>query len=133
MSETSYSVQDSSTASIQAAEAQRCAAIKNRDRTALSEILSDALSYVHSTGVHENKEGYIATSIDGAPRTVERGTIDVLVYGDIALVRGDYSVHITPGSGFVDGHRVDASGLQVWRRENAQWRLFLHQGTAKPK
>jgi ketosteroid isomerase-like protein len=121
------------TAAIRAADAQRCAAIGNRDRAALSATLSEDLSYMHSTGQRDDKEAYISMSIEETPRTVGRGETDVLLYGDVAVVRGDYQIHIEPDPDYPHGRHTNASGLQVWRREDGSWRLFLHQGTAYPK
>lgn len=121
------------TAAIRAADAQRCAAIGNRDRAALSAILSEDLSYMHSTGQRDDKETYISMSIEETPRTVGRGETKVLLYGDVAVVRGDYTIDIEPDVEHPGGRHVDSSGLQVWRREDGTWRLFLHQGTAYPK
>src|ERR1700761_5438214 len=120
-------------AAIRAADVQRCAAIANRDRAALSATLSEDLSYMHSTGQRDDKESYISMSIEFTPRTVGRGETEVLLYGDIAVVRGDYQIQIEPDADYPDGRRTNASGLQVWRREDGTWRLFLHQGTAYPK
>lgn len=120
-------------AAIRAADVQRCAAIKDRDRAALSATLSEDLSYLHSTGQRDDKESYISMSIEATPRSVSRGETEVLLYGDIAVVRGDYQIHIEPDADFPDGRHTNASGLQVWRREEGTWRLFLHQGTAYPK
>src|ERR1700744_269881 len=75
-------------AAIRAADVQRCAAIGNRDRAALSATLSENLSYMHSTGLRDGKESYIAMSIEATPRTVGRGETEVLLYGDIARGRG---------------------------------------------
>ena len=120
-------------AAIRAADVQRCAAIGNRDRAALSATLSEDLSYMHSTGLRDGKESYIAMSIEATPRTVGRGETEVLLYGDIGVVRGDYQIHIEPDADYPGGRHTNASGLQVWRREDGTWRLFLHQGTAYPK
>ena len=121
------------TAAIRAADEQRCAAIGNRDRAALSATLSEDLSYMHSTGQRDSKESYIVMSIERTPRTISRGETEVLLYGDVAVVRGDYQIHIEPDAEYPDGRHTNASGLQVWRREDGTWRLFLHQGTAYPK
>jgi ketosteroid isomerase-like protein len=120
-------------AAIRAADEQRCAAIGKRDRDLLSATLSEDLSYMHSTGLRDSKESYIHMSIEETPRTVGRGETEVLLYGDIAVVRGDYQIHIEPDAAYPDGRNTNASGLQVWRREDGTWRLFLHQGTAYPK
>ena len=124
---------DADAAAIRATDEQRCAAIGNRDRAALSATLSEDLSYLHSTGQRDDKESYIAMSIEATPRTVGRGETEVLVYGDVAVVRGDYQIHIEPDAEYPDGRHTNATGLQVWRREDGTWRLFLHQGTAYPK
>lgn len=124
---------DADAAAIRATDEQRCAAIGNRDRAALSATLSEDLSYLHSTGQRDDKESYIAMSIEATPRTVGRGETEVLLYGDVAVVRGDYQIHIEPDAEYPDGRHTNASGLQVWRREDGAWRLFLHQGTAYPK
>src|ERR1700744_3926822 len=116
-----------------AADLQRCAAIGNRDRAALSATLSEDLSYLHSTGQRDDKESYIAMSIEATPRTVGRGETEVLLYGDGAVVRGDYPLHTDPDPAYPEGRHTNASGLQVWRREDGTWRMFLHQGTAYPK
>src|ERR1700761_4004258 len=87
-------------AAIRAADLQRCAAIGNRDRAALSATLSEDLSYMHSTGLRDGKESYIAMSIEATPRTVSRGETEVLLYGDVAVVRGDYQIHIEPDADY---------------------------------
>lgn len=124
---------DADAAAIRATDEQRCAAIGDRDRSALSATLSQDLSYMHSTGLRDDKESYIAMSIEATPRTVSRGETEVLLYGDVAVVRGDYQIHIEPDAEYPGGRHTNASGLQVWRREDGTWRLFLHQGTAYPK
>lgn len=119
-------------ADLLAAEAQRCAAIADRDHDALSAVLAADLHYLHSTGVLEGKTDYINTSIAGTPRSVQRGPVVVQIFDEIAVVIGDYEIRIEPDAGCPAGRRVAASGLQVWRCENGQWRLWAHQGTAKP-
>jgi ketosteroid isomerase-like protein len=119
-------------AAIRAAEAQRIAAITNRDHELLSDTLSDELDYMHSTGLREGKEDFIKTTIGGTPRVMKRGDLDVRLFGDIALVTGEYQVHVQPELGFPEGRKVRASGLSVWRREDGTWRLYAHHGTAQP-
>lgn len=116
----------SATAEVEEAERRRCAAIGERDHAALSDALSDGLRYVHSTGVTEDKEAYITTSIGGEPRSVHRGELDVRLFSDVAVVTGDYVVRIE------SGRVVEATGLQVWVRDAGRWRLLVHQGTPKP-
>lgn len=114
------------------AEHQRCAAIGDRDHDALQAVLAADLHYLHSTGDLEDRAHYIATSIAGTPRTVRRGELDVRIFGDIAVVLGDYEICIEADQHWPAGRSVAASGLQVWRAEDGCWRLWAHQGTAKP-
>jgi hypothetical protein len=115
------------------AEAERCQAIGAADRAALDALLDDDLVYVHSTGVAEDKATYIQKSTSGAPRTVERGELDIRVYGDVGVVMGGYVVRVDPDGPDTEGRVVDASGLQVWLRRDGQWRLLAHQGTSQPR
>lgn len=126
------STEISDIAAIRAAEAQRVAAINNRDRDRLSDTLSDELDYMHSTGLREGKDDFIKTTIGGTPRVMKRGDFDVSLFGDIALLTGEYQVHIQPEPGFPAGREVRASGLSVWRREDGTWRLYAHHGTGQP-
>ena len=115
---------------IRAAEAQRVAAIISRDQASLGETLSDDLDYMHSTGLREGKVDFIKTTTCGVPRVMRRDDFDVELYGDIALVTGEYGVTIQPEPGFPQGRSIRASGLSVWRRErDGKWRLYAHHGT----
>lgn len=126
------STEISDIAAVRAAEAQRVAAITNRDRDLLSDTLSDELDYMHSTGLREGKEDFIKTTTGGTPRVMQRGDFDAQLFGDIALVTGEYQVHVQPEPGFPEGRKVRASGLSVWRREDGTWRLYAHHGTGQP-
>lgn len=119
-------------AAVHDAERRRCAAIRNRDVDALSAVLAEDLRYLHSTGDLEGKADYIATSIAGTPRSVTRGDLDVRIFGEIAVVIGDYEIRVEPDSTAPQGRCVAASGLQVWRHAGGRWLLWAHQGTAKP-
>jgi hypothetical protein len=110
-------------------ELERCRAIGAADSNALEAVLDDELVYVHSTGAAEDKAAYMQTSIGGTRRTVERGGLDIRVYGDVGVVLGDYIVRIDPGGSDPEGRVLEASGLQVWLRRDGRWRLLAHQGT----
>ena len=112
-------------------ELERCRAIGAADSNALEAVLDDELVYVHSTGAAEDKAAYMQTSIGGTPRTVERGGLDIRVYGDVGVVIGDYIVRIDPEGSDAEGRVLEASGLQVWLRRDGRWRLLAHQGTGQ--
>jgi hypothetical protein len=102
------------------------------DYVALDQILSDEVSYIHSTGVVETKAAYFAGLRAG-----------LYEYGDIrisgAVTRRFDGVAMTTG---VMEMLVGANGsaktiirlqhVLVWRQEAGTWRLLLRQATRIP-
>jgi hypothetical protein len=99
------------------------------DYAALDAILSDEVSYIHSTGVVESKAAYVAA--------LRRGLYE---YGDIRILSGQ--TRLFDGVAMTTGvmvMRVGANGsakgsirlqhVLVWRQEGAVWRLLLRQAT----
>jgi hypothetical protein len=123
---------DAATRDLLAAEERRCAAINTRDHDALSATLADDLHYLHSTGVLDDKDTYIAMSIARAPRRIRRGELSVRFVGpESAVVIGDYEIDIEAVAGQSEARHLSASGMQVWLRRDGRWQLWAHQGTEK--
>lgn len=102
------------------------------DDAALGDLLSEDLSYIHSTGVVETKAAYLAGLRDG-----------LYDYGAIARISGTTTPY--PGvaitTGVIDmwvgakGAAKDVIRLQhvlIWREEASVWRLVLRQATKLP-
>jgi ketosteroid isomerase-like protein len=124
---------DTEVAAVLAADERRCTAIRERDYDALSATVHDDLTYRHSSGFTEAKAAYLETSVRGRPTQILRPSpLDVTIFGDVAVVKGDYVVKIGPSEGLPDGLTIDADSLQVWVKSSGQWRLFAHQGSMKP-
>jgi hypothetical protein len=114
---------------ITAREKALYAAMLTLDYRVLDEILSDNLSYVHSSGVAETREEYVAALRFGR---YEYGAIS-RVSGGTRMLNG---VAIT--SGVID-MLVGAEGsakntirlrdVLVWAKEGETWRLLLRQAT----
>jgi hypothetical protein len=113
-------------------EAELYRAMLAFDFIALDGLLSDEVSYIHSTGVVETKAEYFAGLRQG-----------LYEYGDITIPDGKTrmfeGVAITTGvMEMLVGARGSAKGtirlqhVLVWRREVSIWRLLLRQATRIP-
>jgi len=114
---------------LRAREALRCEALVARDYAALAQLLDSALVHTHSTGEVYDKEAYLR-HVRGPVRclAIERGDLDVHVYGDVALMRGTLTNTIQPPVP-VAAAKVQTQVLQVWLRRENEWRLLALQAT----
>lgn len=69
-------------------EQRRCAAINSGDGDALRETLSEDYAHIHAMGYLDDREGFIAGAL-ASPRIVERGSIAVRFYGQVAILIGE--------------------------------------------
>ena len=69
-------------------EDRRCAAICAADGLALQETLAEDYVHVHATGNVDDRQGFI-TGVLSNPRVVERGSITIRMYGDVAILIGE--------------------------------------------
>jgi hypothetical protein len=113
-------------------EAELYRAMLAFDYTALDGLLSDEVSYIHSTGVVETKAEYFAGLRQG-----------LYEYGDITIPSGQTrlfdGVAMTTGvMEMLVGAKGSAKGtirlqhVLIWRREASTWRLLLRQATRIP-
>ena len=119
--------QSSEEASVaEAGEALRKAML-DADRARLEELLSDRLSYGHSSGVVQTKAEFI--DVVAGRKTIYK-SIDLTepktaVAGMNAIVRHIFSAE-TEANGKPNSSRIGA--LQVWQKEGGRWRLLARQG-----
>lgn len=107
-------------------------AMVDADRASLTRLMSDELTYGHSGNKVDTKESLI--------RDLTSGTVDfvninitgqtVKVVQDTAVVR-----HTLAADVVVDGKpgEVRINVLQVWLRQDNQWRLLARQGVTAPQ
>jgi hypothetical protein len=100
--------------------------------SALDNILSEEVSYIHSTGVVESKAEYFAGLRKG-----------IYEYGDINIPSGQTGLFdgVAMTTGVMEmlvGAKGSAKGtirlqhVLIWRREAGTWRLLLRQATRIP-
>jgi ketosteroid isomerase-like protein len=107
------------------------AALTASDADALADILSDDVTYIHSTSVAENKAEQLAGQRHGVHKhgpiaTVERRT---QVFGNVAVSCGMIDmVDTAHGQPFT----LRLRETLVWVKEGAVWRLLVRHATRLP-
>ncbi len=118
-----------STAFVQALEERRRQALLACDLPALQGLLADDLVYVHSTGVCDRKDTYLAKLSGGSLRYLELNFHDLQVQllQQAAVVIGRMAAVVSK-----DGQQKKVASLfmTVWAcGADGAWRLHAHQGT----
>lgn len=113
-------------------EAELYRAMLAFDYNALDAILSDEVSYIHSTAVVETKSEYFAGMRRGL---YEYGAIDIRsantrMFGGIAMTTGVMDM-LVGANGSAKG-TIHLQHVLVWRLEAGTWRLLLRQATRIP-
>ena len=106
-------------------------AMMKRDAAALSRILSDDLTYTHSSNLHENKAA-VLESLKGKAviEAIDFKDLKVRVYGNSAVVVGDVDFHMnTAGVASVSKLNV----LHVLVKGKQGWQLVARQATRYPE
>ncbi len=116
-------------ATLLAREAERCDAMKRADFARLRDILHPDLVHVHAKGQTDDYESYFrsgGTHVDY--QQVDRSDLKVKLLGDTALMTGRQLLVAVrkDGSGTV---RIDSRVMQVWTRDDGQWRQLAFQTT----
>ena len=113
-------------APVVAAEERRRAAMNANDAEALAPLLSDDLIYIHSNGLAEGREAYLARIRTGPGRYQNLTVTDFRVRrdGGTAICDGGASFEFVQPTGAMI--RVKAHFLAVWKLEGGAWRLAAY-------
>jgi ketosteroid isomerase-like protein len=114
---------------VRAAERALYVAQVASDVEAIAPMLDEDLVYIHSTGVAESKDEYLAGVRD---RLYEYGTIgsrgvQVEAAGSLAVMHG--IVDMTVGAHAARKELIHLLFCLVWRRSKGRWRLAFRQAT----
>ena len=117
---------------ILALEERRRQALLTADSLKLQHLLADDLVYVHSTGVSDRRDSYLARITSGSLKYLELSLqgLQVQLLQQAAVVHGRMSAVISK-----DGQprQVSSCFMTVWRLgTDGSWRLAAHQGTPLP-
>jgi uncharacterized protein (TIGR02246 family) len=114
-----------------AAHDKRIAATVAGDVAAVGAMMTDDLTYTHSSGVEESKAEFLLGLKNGkyVYREITPRSRKVRVHGDAAVVSGPAHVVIEPG-----GKRTELElyFTELYVKEAGQWRMALWQSTRLP-
>ena len=113
-----------------AAHDRRIAATIAGDLATLSAMMTDDLTYTHSSGALESKAEFLDALKSG--KYVYREITPrrrVRVHGDAAIVSGPCHVVIEPGGKRTE---IDLYFTELYVKEGGQWRMALWQSTRLP-
>ena len=116
---------------ILALEDARFAAMIDGDIAALVGMSADDLAYTHSSGVMDDKTGYIAAMRAGqfSYRHIERLEAKTMVVGEAALIIGRVRLDVL----FETGPRIlDSRFLSVWTHVAPGWKHLAWHSTSVP-
>jgi hypothetical protein len=113
-------------------EAELYRAMLAFDYSALDAILSNDVSYIHSTAVVETKAEYFAGMRRGL---YEYGAIDIRsahtrMFDGVAMTTGVMDMLV--GANGSEKGTIRLQHVLIWRREAGTWRLVLRQATRIP-
>jgi uncharacterized protein (TIGR02246 family) len=114
-----------------AAHDRRIAATIAGDVAALAAMMTDDLTYTHSSGVVETKVEFLDGIETGryAYREIAPRDRRVRVHGDAAVVSGPCHVVIEPGGKRTE---IELTFTELYVKEGGQWRMALWQSTRLP-
>ena len=96
------------------------------DSIKLVELVSEKLSYGHSSGVVDNKNAFISKLVSGQSDfvTIELSEENILISKGVAVVR-----HILKAKTNDNGKpgEVNLRILLIWQKEDKHWRLLARQ------
>lgn len=112
------------------AEDRRRQALLSGDAAALESLLAPELVYVHSTGVRDTRDSYVAKIRDGVLQYLHLAFQDLQaqpVGADLAVVTGRMEATVRRDG---QDRAVRSLFLTVWTRRpsDGTWRLVAHQG-----
>lgn len=117
---------------IEALEARRRKALVDKDFATLSDMMDEALLYVHSSAVAEDKALYLKKLRDGHYLYSDLKSVrrELRVFGDVVLANGDLQITVkVAGTDKVIMSRY----LQAWARRASGWKMVSWQSTPIPQ
>ena len=112
-------------------EARRCDGMVAADVGALDQLLSDDLSWTHSSARQDTKASFLAGLQAGGTRYLEirRSDEQVRLHGEVAVVTG-----IAHMRAIINGEERQLRNryTNVWTKSEKGWRMIAWQSTAVP-
>jgi ketosteroid isomerase-like protein len=111
---------------LRALESRRCEAISAGDVDALMAMLTDDYVHVHMTGRVDDRAGHV-DAVASRPRRTTRGELTTRMWGDVAVLTGELTNHMTMPDG--EARQLHAYCHEVAVRTDGSWRFVSIQLT----
>jgi ketosteroid isomerase-like protein len=102
-------------------------ALMEKDKTRLEQLAADQLSYGHSSGKVQTKSEFVdgVMTSKAIVKSLSFPELSIAVAGDAAIAR-----HLYESEMETDGktNNVKIGALQVWQKQNGNWKLLARQG-----
>lgn len=101
-------------------------ALTGKDSVALSKLLSDDLSYGHSTGLVQTKAQLIRDVMSGQQdyKSIEPSNMNIRLYDNTAIVTLQSKVNLLMQGKPLD---LNMNVLLVWIKKNNEWKMVARQ------
>ena len=102
-------------------------ALLEKNKAGLEQLTADQLSYGHSSGRVESKAQFVdgVMTSKAITKSIAFPELTVAVVGDTAIAR-----HLYESESETDGktNNVKIGALQIWQKQNGNWKLLARQG-----
>ena len=118
-------------ASLLEAEEARRLAMLDSNAPKLDMMMNDSMTYVHSSGIKDNKQAYLGLLSSGTVRyeTLVFDNLTIQIIGHVGLVSGNMLANVLRGD---VRKKVSTSYLAVWANTATGWQLQMVQATSLP-
>ena len=115
-------------------ERERLKAMINADSEALNSILSDDLTYIHTTTREDSKKSLIDSLASGglSYKSMDTEGVKVRIYGDAAVVTGSAAIKVSSGAGSLNSAFSSRMSTPN-RRDAGRWWHGSRRGNPKNK
>ena len=123
---------DKSAEAVKAAEKSWASATVADDEATLRQVLSDDLTYTHSTGETDTKQAFMDNLKSGVRKyhKVNHDSMDVRLYGNTAVLMATAHIETSQKGGNPAPARLRF--IHVWVLKQGRWQLAAHQSLRLP-
>ena len=115
---------------LEAEEARRQAMVDNNVQK-LDMLMADSMTYVHSSGITDNKQAYLLLLSSGTVtyETVAFDNLTIQLIGQVGLITGTMKAGLMRAG---NRKQIATAYMAVWESVGGQWLLHAVQATSLP-
>jgi hypothetical protein len=104
----------------------------SKDSAGLSALLSDDVTYGHSTGVIQTKSQLIRSMLNGEQdyKSIEPSDINIRIYDNTGVVTVKLKINVVNNGKPLD---VNLTAVLIWIKMNGDWKLVARQAVKLPE